>query len=101
MANICTNMFFCSSESKNVLKQVEEYLQKTFDTYHLEVDEDGNFLEAEFNSKWSFPMGEMKKLTTNLKEDENLYMRCLSYEFGCDYVEYMIFENGEWNSNIK
>ncbi|MGY0427171.1 MAG: hypothetical protein ACWIPI_10165 [Polaribacter sp.] len=99
MANICTNIFFCSSESKNVLQQIEEYLQETFDTYHLEVD--NNFLEAEFNSKWSFPMKEMEKLTTNLKEDEDLYMRCLSYEFGCDYVEYMIFEKGEWNSNIK
>lgn len=99
MANICTNMCYCSTENQANLEQIEKYMQDTFEVWNIDGDDD--FIEIEFGSRWSFPADEMETLTQRLQADNTLYIRCLSYEFGCDYVDYMIFENSEWHSQVN
>ena len=47
--------------------------------------------EIEFESRWTFPKKEMEKLTNELPEGNDLYIRVLSYEFGCEYVGFNIY----------
>ncbi len=57
-------------------------------------------MEFDFGSKWAFPYKEMERLTNELKEDRTLFIRCLSYEFGCDYVDLLrYFEKDLHNKN--
>ncbi len=98
MANICTNLLYCTSESKKNKERIKQFITDTFEVFTEEVNEE--FMEFDFGSKWAFPHKEMKKFTEALKHDKSLYIRCLSYEFGCDYVEYMRYKNGKWNSTI-
>lgn len=110
MANDCTNMFYATIKVDETTDRHEEIYQKIVDfleeneqLYHTELDV--CFIEAEFGSRWVFPHEKMEEFTNKLQEEypkeyEDLYMRCLSYEFGCEYVDYMIFENGKWYSKI-
>jgi hypothetical protein len=52
--------------------------------------------EMEFDSHWTFPQAGMEELTKKLPEGNDLYIRVLSYEFGCEYVGFNIYSNGEW-----
>lgn len=111
MANPCTNLFYASVKEDNITEFHEKIYQIIYDFLQekltvTNVNEDECFLELEFDSKWSFPNEIMNALTNKIEQEfsvlyKQLYIRCLSYEFGCDYVEYMIFENGEWNSIIN
>lgn len=91
MANICTNIFYAYSENpKNIVK-----IQNFFDKEGIEYDFSSDSLDATFDSRWTFPEDSMNELFKSLPDKSDIYMRCLSYEFGCDYVAYWKCEDEE------
>lgn len=111
MANTCTNKFFATIKVENtdpkheeIYKKINDFLADNFmGVDYSEYDE--CCIETEFDSKWTFPYDTMEKLTKQLQKEypnecKDLYIRCLSFEFGCEYVDYMVYRNGEWHSKI-
>lgn len=110
MANICTNMFYATvkveettERHEKLYEKINDFLEENVNVTH--IDGDNCFTEIDFESYWEFPLKEMEKLTTQIQKEypqeyENLYMRCLSYEFGCEYVSYHIFQNGKWEVKL-
>jgi hypothetical protein len=95
MANICTNDFYAFSNNYENLKYIADFLDTHFDET---ADVDGEFLYAIFESKWTFPEELMEDLYNNLPDKDDIYMRCLSYEFGNEYHELMICDENGWQS---
>lgn len=96
MANICENKFFISSENQETIKYVSEKLKVIF-TERLNGEitwKDEYSIEGYFDSKWVFPTTIFEELF-NI-DDDTLYMRCLSEEYGCGYVAMNIYNEGEW-----
>lgn len=97
MANICTNMFFCTTENANNYKRVLDFLEENFEVDFINEDDDSTYFESEFDSKWSFPEEEFDTLMKSLTEDETLYIRILSHELCSGYASFRIYESGSWN----
>jgi len=93
MANICSNDFYAFSEKKENIKTIERFL---IDTFEGDVDSDDESVTAYFDSKWTFPEELMNKLFEILPDKSDIYMRCLSVEYGCDYVAYHKCEENGW-----
>ena len=51
------------------------------------------FIEGYFNSKWDFPMYIFEDF---FNEFDDVYMRCLSEEYGNNYIALNIYEDGYW-----
>lgn len=85
MANICNNEFYAYSEDKNNIATICKFLKDTFGGY-VECNDDS--IDACFESRWDFPEVEMDKLFEIIPNKEDIYMRCLSVEYGQDYIAY-------------
>jgi hypothetical protein len=97
MANICTNVLYLSIKDKNLRDKLVEEIKDKFDYNDINLSDDDTFeCEMNFFSRWTFPQEEIDKLIEGLEEENDLYLRVLSYEFGCDYVGYNIYKSGEW-----
>lgn len=97
MANICENKFYIGSENRETIETVSKKLKVIF-TERLNGEitwEDDGFIEGYFDSKWVFPDIIFKKIFKDIKDD-TLYMRCLSEEYGCEYVAMNIYRDGDW-----
>lgn len=97
MANMCTNILFCKTENAENYKKVLDFLEEKFEVDFVNEDEDGNYFESEFYSKWSFAEEEFNTLIKSLTEDETLYIRILSHELCCEYASFRIYKNGSWD----
>jgi hypothetical protein len=94
MANICSNEFYAGSSNPENIKYIIKFIQKEFDG-EIEFDEES--VDADFSSKWVYPSEQMDKLYEGLPDKEHIYMRCLSVEYGCEYVEFHICDGeGGW-----
>lgn len=85
MANICNNEFYASSENSENIKIISDYISKNFNCY---LEENDGSIEGWFESRWDFPYNSMVEMFNLLPDKNNIYMRCLSVEYGCDYVDY-------------
>ena len=97
MANICENKFYISSENQKTIRVISKKLEVIF-TERLNGEityNDGYSVEGYFDSKWVFPTMIFEELFKNI-EDDTLYMRCLSEEYGCGYVAMNIYDGGQW-----
>lgn len=83
MANICNNLFYAYSEDRENIETVYKFFNTHYVSYN--VDEVENGLDICFDSKWIFPRKEMIELYNTIPNKEDIYMRCLSYEFGNMY----------------
>lgn len=99
MANICYNEFWIFGENEDTLNKVNSKLNKLFEesldgtiTY---VDE--GVIEGYFDSKWTFPTHLFENLFDEF-DDDTLYMRCLSTEWGCHYIALNIYEDKVWKN---
>lgn len=96
MANICDNKFYIYSEentekiSKKLAILFEENLYDGEITY-----EDQNIIEGWFESAWVFPDDLFKNFFDEFNDDD-IYMRCLSEEYGCNYVAMNIYTDNNW-----
>jgi hypothetical protein len=98
MANICTNLLYLSTSDNELGKNIVDSIRDSFDCSDGQIHDSKNEYECEmeFESKWTFPDKYMEELTENLSKESNLYIRVLSYEFGCEYVGFNIYAGGEW-----
>jgi hypothetical protein len=97
MANICTNKLYLSTGDRQLRDTLVSSLEKTFNCYDVQSNDCDDFdSEIEFDSRWVFPQDEMEALTKDLPEDNDLYIRVLSYDFCNEYVGYHIYTSGEW-----
>lgn len=93
MANICDNTFYAYSEDKENLKVIEDFFE---DWRNAEVIRCDNSIACYFESKWIFPEDEMDKLYEKIPNKNDLYMRCLSVEYGYLYHALWVCDNNGW-----
>ena len=91
MANICNNDWYCSSENKENLRVVQEFIENEF--YGEISYEDSTSLEGYFESRWTFPEEKMQELYELIPDKEDIYIRVLSVELGCLYHALWVCEN--------
>lgn len=85
MANICDNTLYVYSEDPENIKYIKDWF-RDYDKYaDIEMSDDVSF-NIYFESRWIFPKKDMDKLFENIPNKEDIYMRCLSVEYGNDYV---------------
>lgn len=96
MANICSNKFYIYSE--NSIEEISKKLTTLFEEnlYDGEITyEDQDIIEGWFESAWGFPDALFKDFFDEF-EDDSIYMRCLSEEYGCNYVAMNIYRDRYW-----
>ncbi len=99
MANICTNLFFASSERAETIDAIRAFIETHFpDDWH---DQDDDFqIEAELYSRWEFPESLFQDLGESLQHDSTLYMRCLSHELCNEYACLSVYRDGVWSIGV-
>lgn len=99
MANICSNEFLISCEDPEICDLIEAKLEKFFtDKLDGEVTyNDDGIIEGYFDSRWSFPDDLFDDFFDEF-DDDTIYMRCLSVEYGCCYIALNQYQHGEWST---
>ena len=101
MANICTNKLYLSTRDRNLRDALMKSIRQSFRCDSVLYDNGEVFdCEIEFDSRWTFPHREMEELTQSLPEGNDIYIRVLSYEFGCEYVGFNIYSSGGWQDKL-
>jgi hypothetical protein len=99
MPNTCTNILYLFTSDEKLRDRLVETISRTFNSNDINlIGED--ICEMNFDSRWTFPYAEMEDLTKGLPTDNELYIRVLSYEFGCEYIGFNIYANGEWHDRF-
>ncbi|MDY5812918.1 MAG: hypothetical protein SPJ97_00085 [Bacteroides sp.] len=99
MANLCTNLFYASSEHKQTIDTIKTFIEHNFpDNWYSREDDD--LIEAELASKWVFPTNLFEELGRTLIHDDTLYMRCLSYELYNEYACLSVYREGQWSIGV-
>ena len=99
MANPCDNTFYASGSKENI-NHIKEYLEEIFNAdIELYEDEDSNILDAWFESKWDFPEEAMDDMLQTMPDKRDIYMRCLSVEYGCLYHAMWVYNGGDFTEN--
>lgn len=93
MANICDNIFYACSEDRQNIDTIINFFH---DWPNADVEACEDCVDVYFESRWVFPEEEMKKLFDSLPNKDDIYMRCLSVEYGCDYVAYWKCNENGW-----
>lgn len=95
MANVCENNFYAYG-SEETIAFISEFLKEHFDAdVDCQVDE----LFAYFDSRWTFPEEMMEELFNSISDKEELYMRCLSVEYGCMYHSLWYCDEDGWHES--
>ena len=94
MSNICDNTFYAYSEDSSNLKVIEDFFE---DVRRAEVERCDNSIDCYFESRWTFPEAEMNKLYEKLPNKEDIYMRCLSVEYGNCYHALWVCNEDGWD----
>lgn len=97
MANICNNDFYLYCENTEVLHKIIDKFDNLFENvlYGELYNSDDVFIDGYFESRWSFPIHIFEDFFDEF-ENEDIYMRCLSTEYCCEYVAMNIYKNGVW-----
>ena len=95
MANICNNTLYATTDDVEALRFIKDFIDDNFVAFS-DIDERDCVLDSDFESKWTFPEELMEKMTNQLKHVEDLYIRVLSVEYGCEYVALTKYIDGEW-----
>ncbi len=82
MSNICNNTFFACSEDRQNIDTIINFFH---DWHFADIEDSGDSVDVYFESKWYFPEEEMEKLYEAIPNKEDIYMRCLSVEYGVMY----------------
>lgn len=93
MANICDNTFYAYSEDKSNLNTIIEFVKTLEDT---DITYDDESISAYFSSNWCFPEDDMNNLFESIPNKQDIYMRCLSVEYGCLYHALWICDEYGW-----
>lgn len=96
MANLCDNTLFVSSENRNNLEAIINFFEEKFNYFDL-ANDTGEDLDIYFNSKWTFPEDLMQELYKAIPDKSDIYMRCLSVEYGCMYHALWYCDENGWH----
>jgi hypothetical protein len=83
-------MYVYSEDSDNI-KVIKDYFDKWDGSLIENVDNES--FEVYFDSKWVFPEEKMIELFKSIPNKEDIYMRCLSVEYGMYYHELWICDD--------
>lgn len=95
MANICTNTMYVESETRENLDSVIAFFNNNLKYYDHE--DDGDSLYISFDSRWVFPEELMEELFEAIPNKSDIYMRCLSVEYGCMYHALWYCDEDGWH----
>ena len=95
MANICTNTMYVESETRENLDAVITFFNNNLKYYDYE--DDGDSLDISFDSRWVFPEELMEELFEAIPNKSDIYMRCLSIEYGCMYHALWYCDKDGWH----
>ena len=97
MANICENKFHIYCDNESVIEKIVEKLDTLFETtLDGEISFAGdNIIEGYFDSRWAFPDDVFEDFFEGF-DDDSIYMRCLSEEYGCSLVSMNVYTDGQW-----
>ena len=93
MANICDNTFYAYSEDRQNIDTIINFFH---DWPYAEIEDSDISVDVYFDSKWTFPEEEMNKLYEFIPNKADIYMRCLSYEFGNLYHALWVCDENGW-----
>ena len=93
MSNICSNELYAYSELKENIEAIENFF-KNYPSADIENNDDS--VDVYFDSNWTFPEEKMNELFDQIPNKEDIYMRCLSVEYGCLYHALWICNNEGW-----
>lgn len=98
MANICENRLSATG-TVDQLDKLSNLIKMEFEIYSEDFIENdqNNQLELYFDSKWTFPEGEFKKITGALPDTNGLCIRVVSDEPAMNYLQQSIFQDGKWS----
>lgn len=94
MANICDNTLYVSSENRENIDAVIKFLNENIVYY--DYDDNDDSLDILFDSKWTFPEELMQELFEAIPDKSDIYMRCLSVEYGCLYHALWVCDKNGW-----
>ena len=92
MSNICDNTLHVYSENTENIKCVKKFFKKLGDIEEI----DNENLEIYFDSKWTFPEELMNELYNKIPDKNDIYMTCLSVEWGCFYCQFHTCDKDGW-----
>lgn len=93
-SNVCTNYLYISA-SEETVKYVCDFINNNF--LCLDIDNQGDEAFIDFESKNKFPEDKMIKLYNSIKDKEEMYIRCLSVEYGNMYhALWAVYEDEGW-----
>ena len=95
MANICTNTMYVESETRENLDAVITFFNNNLKYYDYE--DNGDSLDISFDSRWIFPEELMEELFEAIPNKSDIYMRCLSVEYGCMYHALWYCDKDGWH----
>ncbi len=95
MANICNNQFYAYSEDPENIRRILDFFNNWSSVCHGESTDDT--VELYFESKWVFPEEEMITLFQLIPNKSDIYMRCLSVEYGCMYHALWYCDEDGWH----
>ena len=95
MANICLNTMYVESETRENLDAVITFFNNNLKYYDYE--DDGDSLDISFDSRWVFPEELMEELFEAIPNKSDIYMRCLSVEYGCMYHALWYCDEDGWH----
>ncbi len=93
MANICDNTFFAYSDDPQNLEVIKDFFENQ---YEADLEECDNSINCYFESKWTFPEVDMDNLYKKIPNKSDIYMRCLSVEYGCLYHALWVCNEDGW-----
>ena len=96
MSNICDNTFYAESQNRENLDTILKFFDKHFPSYAL-GDDSEETIELYFESKGSFPESLMNDLYNLIPDKSDIYMRCLSVEYGYMYHALWYCDEDGWH----
>lgn len=95
MSNICDNTLYAESSNRGNIDTIIDF----FDAWpYAEIEDSGESIDVYFGSKWTFPESDMNKLFELIPDKSNIYMRCLSVEYGTLYHELWLCDKDGWRT---
>ena len=95
MANVCDNSMHICTESNENITHIKTFLTKNFPGAIIE--DQGSYLEAYFDSNWTFPEKEMDELYKTMPDKNDISIVCLSTEWGNYYTEFNFLDKNGWH----
>ncbi len=97
MANICDNTFYASSDDRQNLDAVIKFFED--EEIYADIQDEGDYLDIYFDSRWTFPEELMQELYEAIPNKSDIYMRCLSVEYGCMYHALWYCDEDGWHES--